>query len=243
VFLGAPYTESLFLLTTGLSLEFVRKKRWWAAGLAGMMAALTRNLGVLTALAFVTGYLMDYREKVVGGQAKWKDLPRNIILKGGLWCALIPMGTVIYLIINVVVYGDPLIFLTIQKQHWSQSFGFFANTVVTSLRYALNYKEWLYRLYLFIPQTVAIAISLITLPWLLKKMTAAEAVYSLAYVICIMSPTWLLSYPRYLMGLVTLYPAMARMIRPTWARLACTAIFLFLMISFTFAYVRGWPVL
>lgn len=64
VFLGAPYTESLFLLTTAMALEMVRRKKWLFAGIWGMLAALTRNVGVLTSLAFITGYLMDFRERV-----------------------------------------------------------------------------------------------------------------------------------------------------------------------------------
>lgn len=116
----------------------------------------------------------------------------------------------LYLGLNQAIYGDPFIFMQIQKDHWSQSFGFFGQTMVTSLNYALYYDEWLYRICLFIPQTALMVIMLITLPCLLRRMTAADAVYSVAYVLCIMSPTWLLSFPRYLMGMATLYPAMAR---------------------------------
>ncbi len=52
VFLGAPYTESLFLLTTAMALEMVRRKKWLFAGIWGMLAALTRNVGVLTSRRF-----------------------------------------------------------------------------------------------------------------------------------------------------------------------------------------------
>lgn len=243
VFLGAPYTESLFLLTTAMALEMVRRKKWLFAGIWGMLAALTRNVGVLTSLAFITGYLMDFRERVERGEAAWRGLVPAIIRGGGLWCALIPLGTVLYLGLNQAIYGDPFIFMQIQKDHWSQSFGFFGQTMVTSLSYALYYDEWLYRICLFIPQTALMAITLVALPFLLRRMTAADAVYSVAYVLCIMSPTWLLSFPRYLMGMATLYPAMARAIRPRWARIMTACLLAAAMIPLTIAYLRGWPVL
>jgi len=221
----------------------VRKRKWIWAGICGMLAALTRNLGVLTALAFVVEYLMMHREKVVRGETSWKKLIPAIIKGGGLYCVLIPLGTVIYLILNHAVYGDPFIFLQIQKDHWNQSFGFFGQTLVTSLDYAINYNEWLYQICLFIPQTVMMVVTLVTLPFVLRKMSAAEAVYSLAYVICCMSPTWLLSYPRYLMGLAPLYPALARTVRPLWARILLTVIFFAIMAPLTICYLKGWPVL
>ena len=46
-FLVAPYTESLFLLLALASMFAARRSKWWLAGLAGGLAALTRNLGVL----------------------------------------------------------------------------------------------------------------------------------------------------------------------------------------------------
>lgn len=243
VFLGAPYTESLFLLTTGLTLYMLRKRKWGTAGVFGMLAALTRNLGVLTALAFITEFLIAYGERVREGNAEWKHIFRSIATEGGLWCGLIPFGTLIYLMINQLVYGDPFIFMTIQKEHWSQSFGFFGQTMVTTIHYAAFYDEWIYRACLFIPQAVMMVISLITFPLLFRRMRASEAVYSFAYFLCILSPTWLLSYNRYLMGMVTLYPAMARAVRPVWARTLLTALMLLASVPLAIAYLKGWPVM
>jgi len=242
VFLGAPYTESLFLLTTGGCLAAIHRRKWAAAGALGMLAALTRNLGVLTALAFVVGYLESFREKVKKGGAQWKKLVPDIVTKGGLYCALIPLGTVIYLIINQAVYGDPFIFLQIQKDHWSQSFGLFYEQLSRSVSCAMSFEP-IYRNYLFIPQAVLIVISLVGMPFLLKKMRPADAVYSVAYFVCILSPTWLLSFARYLMGMVTLYPALARCIKRPWLRWALAAVFLICSVPMAIAYWRGWPVM
>ncbi len=48
--LFAPYPEGLFLLWATLCLLWARQRRWWLAGLAGALAALTRQQGILLAL-------------------------------------------------------------------------------------------------------------------------------------------------------------------------------------------------
>lgn len=48
--LFAPYTESLWLLFAALSFWHARKDQWWAAGISGAMATLTRQQGILLAL-------------------------------------------------------------------------------------------------------------------------------------------------------------------------------------------------
>ncbi len=50
LFFVAPYSESLFLLLSVLVFWWARSRRWELAGLAGALAALTRNVGVLLAL-------------------------------------------------------------------------------------------------------------------------------------------------------------------------------------------------
>jgi Gpi18-like mannosyltransferase len=54
-FYFAPYSESLFLLCIVASFWGARRKKWAVAGLAGMLAALTRSVGVflVPALAVV----------------------------------------------------------------------------------------------------------------------------------------------------------------------------------------------
>ncbi|MCI0335974.1 MAG: hypothetical protein L0226_00210 [Acidobacteria bacterium] len=49
----APYTESLFLLCAVLSLLMARQGAWWRAGLAGGLAALTRQQGILLVVPLV----------------------------------------------------------------------------------------------------------------------------------------------------------------------------------------------
>jgi len=58
-FLGAMYSESLFLLAIVCAFTFGEQERWWAAGLAGALAGLTRVTGIL----IVPGLLLLYLER------------------------------------------------------------------------------------------------------------------------------------------------------------------------------------
>jgi hypothetical protein len=49
-FFQAVYSESMFLLLTLLSFSAGRRGRWWIAGVAGLLAALTRSSGLLLLL-------------------------------------------------------------------------------------------------------------------------------------------------------------------------------------------------
>jgi Gpi18-like mannosyltransferase len=62
-FLVAPYSESLFLLLAVVALLAARRSRWWLAGVAGALAALTRNLGVLIAVPLAVEALLQARER------------------------------------------------------------------------------------------------------------------------------------------------------------------------------------
>lgn len=79
-FLVAPYSESLFLLLAVVALLAARRSRWWVAGVAGALAALTRNLGVLLAVPLA----------VEAAHQAWERSPRRLRPQA-LW-ALAPLA-------------------------------------------------------------------------------------------------------------------------------------------------------
>ena len=105
-FLHIGYTESLFLALAFGSLWLARTDRWWAAGLLGGLAALTRANGlVLIPTLAVEAYL------------QWRHVRRF----DARWLAAITavgIGFAVYLGVNLAVYGDPLAFSEIQRSHW-----------------------------------------------------------------------------------------------------------------------------
>lgn len=106
-FFSAIYAESLFLLLSVATLLAARQGRWAWVGVAGALAALTRNSGSIlllpVLLLFLYGPRAD-REPAEGG-SWWK--PRYPVTPQILWLALIPLGLVAYLVYIGVVLGDP----------------------------------------------------------------------------------------------------------------------------------------
>jgi hypothetical protein len=98
-FFQAVYTESLFLLTTVACFFWARRERWALAGLAAMLATLTRSSGVLLLLPLALIYLAqrDWR---------WRRIdPR------ALWMLCVPAGLGIWMAYLGLVFGNPLRFM------------------------------------------------------------------------------------------------------------------------------------
>lgn len=102
IFFQAVYTESLFLLASLACVLWARRGRWELAGLAGMLAALTRNTGVL----LLVPVLIFYGSSI---NWRWRRIDRHAV-----WSLLIPAGLATYMAYQWAVRGNPLLFNTSQ---------------------------------------------------------------------------------------------------------------------------------
>jgi Gpi18-like mannosyltransferase len=230
VFLGAPYTESLFLLLTVLCLYALRKRSFWLAGVFGFLAALTRNLGAVLVVPFAVevldaaGLFQDWRK--FGTGKFWLD-----VLKHGVWALLIPLAIGVYLLINQVVYGNPLMFLQIQRQHWSQSFQPFWQTVATTWGNLVGYSRTpAEKAFLWMPQTIGMLAVFVSLPFMARKLRPSYTAYLVVYTVASLSASWLLSFNRYMMGAVPLFLGIAALTKGKLANWVLTIVFVAVML-------------
>jgi hypothetical protein len=89
-FFFAPYGESLFLLLAVTALWGARRGRWMVAGLAGFGAALTRNIGVVVAVAIAAEAIQQWSERkraLVQGLAAAACTASGLVLVLGYWAA------------------------------------------------------------------------------------------------------------------------------------------------------------
>jgi Mannosyltransferase (PIG-V) len=96
LFFFAPYSESLFFLLVLVSFWAARRGQWEAAGLAGLLAALTRNIGLVLVLPLgieAVHQAMDAR-------------PRRWPIRGLAWSLGPAVGTFAYAAYWRVVSGD-----------------------------------------------------------------------------------------------------------------------------------------
>jgi Gpi18-like mannosyltransferase len=239
-FLAIPYSESLFIALTMMTLYYIRKDYWFAAGLCGMLAALTRNLGLLLLIpAFI--------ELLVGKRVIPHLLKRNYVqlrsaLAGAAYLLLIPVGFGIYLLINKLVTGDWWTFLAYQNHNWQHQFTFFGNTIRECLTNAgtLSTVEPRLRISLWIPQFSLILVTLGLCFYGFSRIRVSYLAYMVAYLLGIISVTFIISGSRYLMGLFPIYILLALITEHKFLDTLMVYVSLMLLSFFTFSYTLGW---
>jgi hypothetical protein len=104
-FLHIGYTESLFLALAFGSLWLARTERWWAAGLLGLLAGLTRINGLVLIPALAVEAWLQWR----AGRRRSASL-----------AAIVgpAIGFAIYLGVNYAVYGNAFEFSYWQRTWW-----------------------------------------------------------------------------------------------------------------------------
>ncbi|MBU1015266.1 hypothetical protein KKI17_02410 [Patescibacteria group bacterium] len=109
-FLNAVYTESLFLFLSIASLYYVFKGKYGMAGVFGALAALTRVTGILLIVPFAWEY---YKRHGLSA--------RTLFQRRTLALAAIPTATLSFFLFHWFRFGDPFLFLRVEKT-WGRAF-------------------------------------------------------------------------------------------------------------------------
>ena len=107
--LGAPYTESVFLLVSVAAVYAARRGRWAWAGALVALASATRNSGILLALPVAVLYLYGPRGDRAQPPGPRQGLrPRHPLRRDAAWLLLAPAGLAAYMIYLSGNFGDAL---------------------------------------------------------------------------------------------------------------------------------------
>ncbi len=71
--LFVPYSESLFLLLAILAFYFSRRKKWWASGVCGALAVLTRQQGLFLVIPILVDCWEDKGKNLKQTLAAWRE--------------------------------------------------------------------------------------------------------------------------------------------------------------------------
>lgn len=124
-FLLAVYTESPFLLFAVAAFYYARKGDWLAASIMGLLAALTKQLGLLLLLPLLYEYLAE-REFTI------RSVRRDVLL-----LALIPIGTLAFLLFRHFYIGEPFLVET-YRTRWAVNASWPWSNIADSLTAVFN---------------------------------------------------------------------------------------------------------
>ena len=224
-FLHIGYTESLFIALILGAFLAARHERWVLAGILGALACLTRVNGLLLFPAFAVEVALLSRARG-GFRREW------------LWIGLPVVGVLGYLLLNRVIYGDPLQFLEYQREHWYKSFDWPWNGVGGSVR-SIGWRTPADAQMVGLQETFFIALgfggAVATALWL----RPSYAIWMFGNWFLFTSTAFVLSAPRYTLTLFPLYLLFARLAAGRTWLLLLTVWSLLFMALFVTLFVQG----
>ena len=102
-FFSSAYSESTFLLLSIGAFYAARRGNWLVACLCGAALSATRNIGVLIAIPLFVEYVRQVWKP--GAGLRPFLTPRTLLF------SLIPVGLVVFLVVNYVKFGDPFAYV------------------------------------------------------------------------------------------------------------------------------------
>ena len=120
VVLSMAYSESLFLALVAGMLVAAHRRVWWAAGLLGLGAALTRPAGAAAAVALAVAAAIEVRSaRSRPGGGTWEPIAAAAVALAGVPAYLAWVGWRV---------GDPGAWFKIQTAGWGTSFDYGTST-------------------------------------------------------------------------------------------------------------------
>ncbi len=233
-YFSAAYTEALFALLTVLSLYWMRTRRWARAGLAGGLAALTRNTGVLLVIPYLIEFLAAPRRS------------RRATL-GILWGGLIGAGALAYAVFLWWRFDNPFTFVGVQglfgresMAPWSTLYHGYGYALQKALDFGLP-PSWsdIY----FVTQPLFVTLVVVVLAATLRKVPwsyTAIMLYSL--VIPLAAPStegyidYFISFSRYSVVILPLFIGLAMLLERRWLYRVYLAVSVGLLVSLLYAW-------
>lgn len=226
-FLHIGYTEGLFLALTVGAFVAARKRSWFIAGMLGLLACTTRVNGLVLLPALLFEAFQEYQETRVVN-ARW------------LFLLLVPAGFSVYLLLNYLVAGDPLIFLTYQREHWYRYFRWPWEGIWETIKRLDNPKVIDAHMH-GVQELLFVSIGLASLVIGWKILRPSYRVWLGLNWLLFVSTSFVLSVPRYTLTLFPIFIVMGAIAKRNWPlRLAFACWSLLFLALFTSFFVRGY---
>lgn len=236
-FFGIAYTESIFVALSIMSLYYMRKNKWFLVGIFGFLAALTKNQGIILVIPAAMEYLLSSQTFDELRKKNFKNIVKNFFTKG-IYMILIPLGTLIYFLINIVLFGNWNEFLFYQKKYFGNSFGnVFEN--IKGITHSAISPEDIFRLTYWIPCILSFLLVIFLIFYSIGRLRISYSAYMLVFLLISFSPSWLLSGSRYIMSLVPIYISLSVLAKRKEVDIVLTFASTLLLGFYTLAFLLG----
>ncbi len=207
-FFGAMMSESMLFFTTAMALYFIRKHKWFLAGLCGLLASLSRLAGVVVIFAAAAEFLEEYKIVSLIQKREFKKI-LSVIFSKGLYLLLIPLGTVIYLIVNKIVAGNYFAFLQYDSQFWGQGSQFIGKCISMTAKNAFDFANVKRSLSMWLPYLIIIIFGIVMIIYGMRRNRSMYSAYFLAYFILNTSVKYPISGCRYMTCMIPMFMFLA----------------------------------
>jgi hypothetical protein len=158
---------------------------------------------------------------------------------GAAWTAA--GGLIGYLAVNQITRGDPFAFLEVQRAHWFQHPVPPWTPLVEAIRAIGNAKAMpTDERIIFWGRLAGAAFAIPVLLAGVRRLRVPDQIYAWGGLVLLLSASWLLSLPRYLLGLYPIFVVEAGLTkrRPVYAAAVATGVAV--QVWFFWRYARGW---
>lgn len=215
-FMGATYSESLFLVAVAASFIAARKQFWWLAGLMALVASATRVVGILLIPALVLEICQQRQAQIQSlKNFKLKALILEVLTKDWsalLWVGVGSLGLLSYMFYLQQVFQDPLFFLHVQSEFGAgrqETLVMYPQVVWRYLKILVTYQPHNWKYFSLIQEAVVGTLGLLGILFSFKKVRWSYWFFSLAIFIVPTLTGTFSSMPRYLLPSISLWMMLA----------------------------------
>lgn len=215
-FLQVPYTESIFLATSILTVYFFRKNLFLFSSASGFFTSLTRVNGILLLPLIL--------------------VERRISLKNLSVFLMIPVGFIVYLGINFLVFNDPLYFTKPLLYNWHKKMDWpwvGIINIVNSIP-EISHPNF----YIYFSEVITVLTILFLGVFIMLKVRKSYGIYMLLNLLLITSTNFILSTPRYALTLFPIFICLGT-IKSKKVIFIISIVSIPLLILFTTLYLKG----
>lgn len=214
-FLQGSYGESIFL-TTCLSTVYFFRRNSLNSAFTGILATMARVNGIL----LMPLLLIELKS----------------IKKTMLTLLVTPLGSIFYLLINFLTFGNPLYFVKPLQENWYKKTEL-PWVGIKNLIYSIPpYNNVLF--YAYISELISLSLIFFLSIYVFLKIRKSYGVYMFLSFILFSSTSFIMSTPRYMLAVFPIFIALGYIKNRLFIAILSLA-FIILLIYFTSLYIKG----